>query len=444
MGAGMTVDRTTFVHYVREALRRLYDRPYLRAHPLAQLLTDSEQDDPGAALHSIIAEALHYLEPPPTAPPSSIARRRYRYLVLRYLEGMSHEETARELLVGVRQARRYHDDAIQDLANVLWERFLQRSPERRVDGPARQQTATPRGSRGVALRAELALLSAAGGSQRSVLQQAIADAVVMVGDVAERHSVAIEAGSPPSGTVVALDSTVLHHLLLNLFTYAIAVVPGGRIEVSQYTKPVGVEVLLRCTRPVDSVVAAAAEERSEMRSLLSVARTLAETQGAKVSAIQSGADRSLLIRLSLPTTRPTTVLVIDDNPDVALLFGRYLRGYRILTARTSDLATRLAREERPDVITLDLLMPAQDGWDTLRQLRSQPETRDIPVIACSILPEQSLARSLGVVDFLAKPVTPAALRAALERCLSPQRQSAHPDSPSDSAWPQRSSGSRSG
>ena len=70
-----------------------------------------------------------------------------------------------------------------------------------------------------------------------------------------------------------------------------------------------------------------------------------------------------------------------------------------------------------------VLMPTQDGWDVLRELASHPETREIPVILCSVLPERSLALSLGVAAFLNKPVTQAALLDALEQCLRTQKPS---------------------
>jgi len=122
----------------------------------------------------------------------------------------------------------------------------------------------------------------------------------------------------------------------------------------------------------------------------------------------------------LPLGRAKTLLVIDDNPDVAALFARFVRdeGYRVLQASTGPAALRLAQQARPDAITLDVLMPSEDGWDILRRLKGDAGTRSIPVILCSVLPERSLALALGVAEFLNKPVTQQALLAALQRCVS--------------------------
>src|SRR5258708_34806424 len=74
-------------------------------------------------------------------------------------------------------------------------------------------------------------------------------------------------------------------------------------------------------------------------------------------------------------------------------------------------------------------MPPQDGWQILQQLRSDPSIERVPVIICSILPERPLAMALAAADFLAKPVTPQSLLAALERCLAELDSTKSPDFP---------------
>jgi CheY-like chemotaxis protein len=108
--------------------------------------------------------------------------------------------------------------------------------------------------------------------------------------------------------------------------------------------------------------------------------------------------------------------VVDDNEDVLELFRSYLspHRYRVVTVRSARQALDLAREVQPYAITLDLMMPGQDGWDVLQTLLSQPDTRHIPVIVCTVLRQKELALSLGAAAFLAKPTTEAALLAALE------------------------------
>jgi CheY-like chemotaxis protein len=141
------------------------------------------------------------------------------------------------------------------------------------------------------------------------------------------------------------------------------------------------------------------------------------------------------IVLVLPPIPLHTVLVVDDNPDVVSLFQRYLRGepYRVVQATSGEVAHRLATALRPDVLVLDVMLPSQDGWEGLQRLRDDPATRAIPVVVCSVLPERDLALSLGVAEFLAKPVMRTALIATLERWCPPR--GTRPDRPSASASP---------
>ncbi|RMF47298.1 MAG: response regulator, partial [Anaerolineae bacterium] len=75
----------------------------------------------------------------------------------------------------------------------------------------------------------------------------------------------------------------------------------------------------------------------------------------------------------------------------------------------------LARQYRPVLITLDVMMPGLDGWELLQSLRMDEETRQIPVLVCSAWNEPELAKSLGAVAFLKKPITRQDLLSALEQ-----------------------------
>jgi CheY-like chemotaxis protein len=110
------------------------------------------------------------------------------------------------------------------------------------------------------------------------------------------------------------------------------------------------------------------------------------------------------------------VLVVDDNEDVLELFQRYLvpHQYRVVTAKAVQEGLDLAIRLQPDTITLDLMMPEQDGWDLLQALLNRPDTRHIPIIVCSVLKQKELALSLGATAFLKKPVTELQLLSALQ------------------------------
>ena len=120
------------------------------------------------------------------------------------------------------------------------------------------------------------------------------------------------------------------------------------------------------------------------------------------------------------------VLVVDDEPDITALVAYHLAkaGYRVSTAANGSDALHAAREERPDVIVLDLMLPGASGYEVLQELRRMEETRQVGVILLTSRRDEAdriRGLSLGADDYLVKPFSPAelALRvAALLRRLS--------------------------
>jgi PAS domain S-box-containing protein len=113
----------------------------------------------------------------------------------------------------------------------------------------------------------------------------------------------------------------------------------------------------------------------------------------------------------------STVLVIDDEAVVRDLMQRALvrQGFHVVTAAGGDEGLRLARELRPDAITLDVLMPGMDGWAVLSTLKADPGLADIPVIMLTILDDKNLGYALGAADYLTKPIDREHLAAILNR-----------------------------
>ena len=120
-----------------------------------------------------------------------------------------------------------------------------------------------------------------------------------------------------------------------------------------------------------------------------------------------------------------TVLVVDDDPTVRSLLAKTLEkeGYRVISARNGVEALALAREHRPQAITLDVLMPQMDGWGALKELKADAELRDIPVIMVTVLNERGMAIPLGAADFVTKPVDRQRLTAILrDHCAESEQR----------------------
>ncbi len=110
-----------------------------------------------------------------------------------------------------------------------------------------------------------------------------------------------------------------------------------------------------------------------------------------------------------------TILVVDDDPVIRDLMSRYLirGGYTVKTAVNGAEALRISREERPDAITLDVMMPEMDGWEVLAEIKNDPELATIPVIMATIKDDRNIGFSLGASDYLVKPIDPTQLHAVL-------------------------------
>ena len=122
------------------------------------------------------------------------------------------------------------------------------------------------------------------------------------------------------------------------------------------------------------------------------------------------------------------ILVVDDEADITALVAYHLAkaGYRVSTAANGTDALRSAREERPDVVVLDLMLPGVPGLDVLAELRRRPESRDVGVILLTARrdePDRIHGLTLGADDYLTKPFSPAELvlrvQALLRRLTAP-------------------------
>lgn len=111
------------------------------------------------------------------------------------------------------------------------------------------------------------------------------------------------------------------------------------------------------------------------------------------------------------------VLVIDDDPVARDILQGVLEaeGYTVATAIDGDAGLERARELKPALITLDVVMPEKDGWTLLQDLKADPELADIPVLMVSIVDEKHKGFSLGVADYMTKPVDRKRLLLLIER-----------------------------
>ncbi|MBI2941512.1 MAG: response regulator [Chloroflexi bacterium] len=444
------MEQSQFFRLVRDALNHLDDAPFLEASPLVNLLAGPGERFDGGALRRQVAEALEQLRPPQGESGPESSWRRYRCLYLRHVHGASSERVQEELRVSGRQMRRDHLMGLKAVAAILWAKRLRlRRPEQDAPSPTRPRTPTgiaPEGGPLVSdrrdpdqlesdpldasplepglhesspLEVEVTKLGSSPPDRSLNVKQIVLTVVDTITPLAESRGVRIQLALPGQLPPITINRAVLRQALLNLLSLAVEGEHGRRVEIRGATGALGVElqVAISSSRPT---AWRTADER-----IVTTERLIALQGG--VLHLEGGESGHFAARLQLPVAPTATVLVIDDNLDFARLFRRYLwaGGYQMIQASTGSQAIRLAREVHPHVITLDVMMPALDGWETLQVLRRDEATSGIPVIVCSVLRERDLAFSLGAADFLVKPVTQQALHAALERCLASPLPAAH-------------------
>jgi CheY-like chemotaxis protein/nitrogen-specific signal transduction histidine kinase len=165
---------------------------------------------------------------------------------------------------------------------------------------------------------------------------------------------------------------------------------------------------------------------------LPIVKSLTEMQGGQVW-VESELGKGSKFTFTLPTVETrratraqeeaerisTKVLIVEDDPDVAKLIHLHLdgNGRETLIAQRGDEALEMAQREQPDVITLDILLPDADGFAILEELKSNPNTHDIPIIVISVLPDREKSMRLGATDYVTKPINEQLLFKAVRRVL---------------------------
>jgi len=102
------------------------------------------------------------------------------------------------------------------------------------------------------------------------------------------------------------------------------------------------------------------------------------------------------------------VLVVDDSPTIRAVLGKMLGqdGYTVLKAPDGETAVEMARSEKPDLIFLDIVLPGMSGFEVLRTLRRDPQTKATPIVMISgnmQATEQFYVQRFGADDFMKKP-----------------------------------------
>lgn len=117
------------------------------------------------------------------------------------------------------------------------------------------------------------------------------------------------------------------------------------------------------------------------------------------------------------------ILIVNDHPEVVELVRFSLEGedYQIVAASDGEEALKKAREENPDLVLLDVIMPKMNGFEVCRNLKQDPQTKEIPVVMLTAMGRQvdkEKGKQVGARDYITKPFTPSALLTKIEEILA--------------------------
>jgi len=264
---------------------------------------------------------------------------------------------------------------------------------------------------------------------------------------------------PPASLEVRADERKVRQILMNLLSNAAKFTEHGTVtlrarrehdevgdwlsfEVEDTGIGIAEATLSRLFRPFVQADASTTRRYGGTGLGLALSRRFAELMGGSISVTSEvGKGSRFSVRLPMSVTlrpggaRPTlspgtgkSVLVIDDDETIHDQLTRTLvkRGFRVAFAARGEEGVSAARELKPDVIVLDVMMPGMDGWSVLTALKVDAATADIPVIMMTMTDQRDVGAALGAVDYFVKPVEPARLVAAIRRHL---RQPVDPGAP---------------
>ena len=398
--------RKEFTELVHDALNRLYDSPYLQTHPLGALLISEQEGSSfqrSRDLRRVLLEAIQAVRPAPGSPADSPDCRSYRILQLRYIEGLPPNKVMDKLYLARTQYFHYQGIILAALAATLWDRCQEVASTPTVDATHEELALS-----------EAARLAAGALWQALDLVQVLDGLRGVVEPLAKAKGVSLHYDLEGPLTVPRADRVMVRQAILNVIPHALDLARHGQVDVSGYAQRH--EIGLRVAALARTAHSSPPDTAKSHAEDLSICNQLMTAMGGGLH-VQARRGRRWEARLAWPSSASLVLLVVDDNQGLIDLFRRYLagHGWQVLGATNGAEAHRILAEKRPNVIILDLMMPGEDGWELLAACKARDDTRDVPVLICSVLDAPNAALIQGAAGYLPKPVTQQALLQALAR-----------------------------
>ena len=386
----MDMERQTFISLFKDLTSRLYDLVAIETHPLATFFPVPEASSTRRAevVQQLILKEIENLRPESKEiQVQSPEWRPYLILQRRYIEGQDPHEIAKALYIGDRQFRRDHSRALQALSLRVWERYFEpAAPSSGADATDLFEDQTT-----FELHAE-----------KLDVNEVIQGVIKLIERRLEIENVQLELALCSSPLQLFIDRILLRQILLSLLNYVLHL--RGQSKITLLTEA-GRATTIRILFDADEQWASI---QNDEKDSLEFARRLSQWLTARVDEKYPAQEKSgpAEIALVFAVSQPRSVLIVDDQVAAQKMFQRYLgrANLEVIGATDPSQGLAMAQKIQPALIILDVMMPHIDGWEVLQTLQLDAETKHIPVIVCSAWGEPELARSLGAVAFLKKPV----------------------------------------
>lgn len=388
------MDRVEFQNDVKDILNHLSDPAYLENHNLINLFYTGEDAPLTVRMHSLratIQESINFLQPPEGTPANATEWRCYKILTFRYFQLKEWHVIEEELGLSQRQVQRDLKKGLDALISILWDHYIshnqepdQRNQDTALETESYDQELIKEELKNWEISYDLINLS-------QILEQALQLCKSLLNT--EFHE-QLDMSEVDANLYVMVDQVLTKQGLYKIFSMI-----GDSSEDLQ---------LQIKTRKVNDFFfeLSFTFNTANIHTMehWSIAQLFFTIQGLRHLITES--NGTTIISVILPVNKQISCLVIDDVESVRRLIERMLGSYgiQVFGADNYHAALNLIQLVKPDFILLDILMPKMDGWQMIKNLKTNAETSDIPVIICSVLFEPELSQAVKAAAYIRKPI----------------------------------------
>ena len=392
----VTFSPPEFEQHLQNCLTHFYDYAYLHSNEfVGYLVPDEDVANRIQKFRKYITQSIEKMQPPDSLSPLARGARSYTILTLRYIEQEKIEDIIAHLAISRRQYYREHDRAITTLAIILQEGST-------IIHDTEEDIFT--------IQSEIARLSQYSNDQELINpNELFAGILEMTSMLARKKGITLYGNFGEENISVPFDRALLRQLMLILVSNIIDLYDNESslmVSCAVETDVLTIIIRIDTTTPDESAIFDTISRKPSIQTLLQVF-------AGNLSLVE---DIQHCIQLTIPLRR-ISILIIDDNPDVIALFQRLLEGstYRLITASDGIELMNTVKNQKIDIIILDIMLPSMDGFEILQTLKSNPDTKNLPILVCSVLDSKALALSLGADIVLSKPPSKTELHQALSK-----------------------------